>query len=336
MKKILLALLPLALVGCNSSSDSDTSSTTTPPKPTPPPAPSLDVTIYSSIENCSTAADVPNCAFEKGIYVLKVDSTVTDEQQQRVIAQATNFATWASDSVKQQLNHKTFVIGIMMTEPNGPSEEAEFVVTLSQAKQIVDGVELVYTNIDGTDETERATTYQKLMQLFDYYGDDNQSHLLGQGLNSAYSSFKSLLQHQDLAASTLNVEALRFDECPYGNGQLSTTASERALGTDTPCVTEDDEEPAPNGQVDEIHEISGVNLNPGALLGLMYEYKVNPTISEGGGELFGSKGGEFQNIGQVGSGELDGNVEAMFNSWANPAFAPLNIYLDTYFLANKK
>lgn len=327
MKQLLLALLPLALAGCNSSSDSNTPPTTT------------TVKVFSEIDNCSTAADVPNCAFEKGIYVLKVGSTITDEQHQRVITQATNFSNWASEDVKQQLNQKTLVIGVIETEPseeNEDSTEVQFVVTLSQDKKIADGVELVYTNIEGVDETQRATTYQKLMQLFDYYVDDNKSHHLGQSLETAYSSFKQLLVDQDAAAQVINAEALRFDECPYGNGQLSLIASERALGTDTPCATEDGEDPAPNGKVDDIHAISGVNMNPGALLGLMYEYKVNPAISEGGGELIGSKDSKFKAIGQVGSGTLDGSANDMFISWANPAFAPLNTYLETYFLANKK
>ena len=336
MKQLLLALLPLALAGCNSSSDSNTTPTT-PTTPTPPPTtPTTTVKVFSSIDNCSTAAEVPHCAFEKGIYVLKVGSTITDEHHQRVITQATNYTNWASEAVKQQLNQKTLVIGIMESEPTEESPEAEFVITLSQDKKIADGVELVYTNIEGVDETQRATTYQKLMQLFDYYVDDNKSHHLGQGLETAYSSFKQLLVDQDAAAKVINAEALRFDECPYGNGQLSLIASERALGTDTPCATEDGEDPAPNGKVDDIHAISGVNMNPGALLGLMYEYKVNPAISEGGGELYGSKDSKFKAIGQVGSGTLDGSANDMFISWANPAFAPLNTYLETYFLANKK
>ena len=268
--------------------------------------------------------------------MLKVGSMITDEHHQRVITQATNYTNWASEAVKQQLNQKTLVIGIMESEPTEESQEAEFVISLSQDKKIADGVELVYTNIEGVDETQRATTYQKLMQLFDYYVDDNQSHHLGQGLNTAYSSFKQLLVHQDAAADVINAEALRFDECPYGNGQLSPIASERALGTETPCMTEEDEDPAPNGRVDEIHAISGVNMNPGALLGLMYEYKVNPAISEGGGELYGSKGSKFKAIGQVGSGTLDGSASDRFTSWANPAFAPLNTYLETHFLVNKK
>ena len=268
--------------------------------------------------------------------MLKVGSTITDEHHQRVITQATNYTNWASEAVKQQLNQKTLVIGIMESEPTEESPEAEFVITLSQDKKIADGVELVYTNIEGVDETQRATTYQKLMQLFDYYVDDNQNHHLGQGLDAAYLGFKQLLVIQGSAANLIDAEALRFDECPYGNGQLSLIASERALGTDTPCATEDGEDPAPNGKVDDIHAISGVNMNPGALLGLMYEYKVNPAISEGGGELIGSKGSTFKAIGQVGSGTLDSNPSDMFISWANPAFAPLNTYLETYFLANKK
>lgn len=267
MKQLLLALLPLALAGCNSSSDSNTTPTT-PTTPTPPPTtPTTTVKVFSSIDNCSTAAEVPHCAFEKGIYVLKVGSTITDEHHQRVITQATNYTNWASEAVKQQLNQKTLVIGIMESEPTEESPEAEFVITLSQDKKIADGVELVYTNIEGVDETQRATTYQKLMQLFDYYVDDNKSHHLGQGLETAYSSFKQLLVDQDAAAQVINAEALRFDECPYGNGQLSTTASERALGTDTPCATEDDEDPAPNGKVDDIHAISGVNMNQARYLG---------------------------------------------------------------------
>ncbi|KIE19592.1 hypothetical protein SE23_16405 [Vibrio sinaloensis] len=334
MNRLLLAILPLVITGCNNSS-SNGSNTTTKPS-TKPTTQTTVVKVFPSVENCSTAADVPNCALEKGVYVLKTGSTVTDEQHQRVITQAKNFVNWASEPVRQQLNQKTLVIGIMKDQPDVEAGEGQFVIALSQAKKIADGVELVYTNIDGSDETQGSTTYQKLMQLFDYYVDENQNHALGQGLNNAYSSFKQLLITQDSEAKLNNHEALRFDECPYGNGQLSTSKNDRALGTETPCKPEEGEDLAPNGVEDPIHAISGVNMNPGSLLGLMYEYKVDPKINEGGGELSGSKGNEFKNIGNIGSGKLDGNSHEMFISWANPAFAPLNIYLDTYFFANKK
>ncbi|MGR5389325.1 histidine ammonia-lyase [Vibrio crassostreae] len=333
MKSIFLTLLALTLAGCNSSSGSKSSTSTSPT----PATPSSLVTVYSSVENCSTAADVPNCAFEKGIYVLKADSSITDEQHQRVVTQAKNFTIWASEDVQKQLNKKTLIIGIMANEPDGSTAADQFIITLSQAKQIVDGVELVYTAIEGKDETKKATTYQKLMQLFDYYVDDNQNNVLGSELSDSYDAFKVVLLLQDGLASTAGMESLRFNECNYGNGQLST---HRALGTPNPCTddgstTDDDGNDISNGTVDPIHEDTNANLNPGSLLGLMYEYRVSPKLSEGGGELIGSAGTKFKVAGEVASGDLDSDPASVFISWANPAFMPLNDYLNKYFFANK-
>ena len=331
MKPIFLALLTLAVAGCNGSSSGNSSTSTSSAKPK-----SL-VTVYSSVDNCSTAADVPNCSFEKGIYVLKANSTVTDEQHQRVISQVKNFTTWASEDVQKQLNKKSLIIGVMETEPDGSTAADQFVIALSQAKQIVDGVELVYTALGGKDETKKSTTYQKLMQLFDYYVDDNQNNLLGSDLSDAYDTFRVVLTVQDGLAAVAGMESLHFNECNYGNGQLT---AQRALGTPNPCTeggktTDDDGNDISNGKIDPIHEDTNVNLNPGSLLGLIYEYKVSPKLSEGGGELIGSKGTKFKIAGEIGSGNLDSDPASVFVSWANPAFMPLNNYLETHFFANK-
>ncbi len=247
MKSIFLTLLALTLAGCNSSSGSKSSTSTSPT----PATPSSLVTVYSSIENCSTAADVPNCAFEKGIYVLKADSSITDEQHQRVVTQAKNFTIWASEDVQKQLNKKTLIIGIMANEPDGSTAADQFIITLSQAKQIVDGVELVYTALGRKDETKKSTTYQKLMQLFDYYVDDNQNNLLGSDLSDAYDTFRVVLTVQDGLAAIAGMESLHFNECNYGNGQLT---AQRALGTPNPCTeggktTDDDGNDISNGRL---------------------------------------------------------------------------------------
>ncbi|MCW1889703.1 hypothetical protein OK016_10610 [Vibrio chagasii] len=48
------------------------------------------------------------------------------------------------EDVQKQLNKKSLIIGVMETEPDGSTAADQFVIALSQAKQIVDGVELVY------------------------------------------------------------------------------------------------------------------------------------------------------------------------------------------------
>ena len=333
MKPIFLALLTLAVAGCNGSSSSNSSTSTS----TSSAKPKSLVTVYSSVDNCSTAADVPNCSFEKGIYVLKANSIVTDVQHQRVISQVKNFTTWASEDVQKQLNKKSLIIGVMETEPDGSTAADQFVIALSQAKDIVDGVELVYTDLSGQDETKKPRTYQKLMQLFDYYVDDNQNNQLGSDLSNAYDAFRSALAHQDGVAAVAGMESLHFNECNYGNGKLTT---QRVLGTPNPCIedgktTDDDGNDISNGKIDPIHGGTNLNLNPGSLLGLIYEYKVSPKLSEGASELVGSKGTNFKIAGEIGSGKLDSDPSSVYVSWANPAFIPLSNYLEKYFFTNK-
>ncbi|MCW1889702.1 hypothetical protein OK016_10605 [Vibrio chagasii] len=83
------------------------------------------------------------------------------------------------------------------------------------------------------------------------------------------------------------MESLHFNECNYGKWPLT---AQRALGPPNPCTeggktTDDDGNDISNGKIEFIHEDTNANLNPGSLLGLIYEYKVSPKLSEGGGEL---------------------------------------------------
>ncbi|MBD1557400.1 histidine ammonia-lyase [Vibrio sp. S9_S30] len=287
------------------------------------------VQVYSEINHCQAAADIPNCDFEKGIYVLAIDPTVTKEQHQRAVKQAENFVRWANHDVHQSFNNKTIVIGILTTKPTHASHQHPFAIALASATQQIQALEWLYTQ-SGKDETLQLTTYQKLMQVFDYYVDGNGHTLVGSELNDAYHDFKIKLNIYQQTAAQQNFEALHLNECLYGNGQLN---ADRALGTPTPCKKEGTIHSG--GIVDTLHEKTHSNLNAGVLLGLLYEYKVDSTKNAGGGELIGSQGSPFINKGDIVSGLYPQDGPNMYLTWANPAFKPLNDYLDTYFFANK-
>ncbi|WP_394135430.1 histidine ammonia-lyase [Aliivibrio fischeri] len=320
LKPICIALgLSLTLVGCKE----DSSSTS---KPTPS---ATKVNVYSSIDNCATAADVPNCHFENGVYILKMGN-VTDIQQQAVITQVNNFLTWAHDDVRKQFSQKRVIVGITETEPDGSGLHDDFIMALADNLNNgnnIDAIELVYSalNDGGTviDETTQETTYQKLMQMFDYYVDGNLNTQVGAELLASYEGFKFILNTMPTT--------IRFDECNYGNGQLSTDPNQRIKGTPSDCGT-DDGDPVPNGKLDPVHELPS-NLNPGALLGTIYEYKVKPSNQKSAGEIT-TTSGTFTAAGDVASDDV--NSVGYPNNWANGAFTPLNDYLETYFFVNKK
>ncbi|BDU35774.1 histidine ammonia-lyase [Vibrio nigripulchritudo] len=324
-KKILFlpVVMSLLLQGCKIEDASESNLT---PSQTNTPS---GVNVYSSIDHCSKVDDIPNCTFQKGIYVLAIAPSITTEQHQRVIKQVENFVKWSHKDVHERFNNKTVVIGVMATEPTGQSQEDKFAFALSQATSQVHGLELVFTN-KGKDETLSLTTYQKLMQVFDYYVDGNSNTLIGSELNDAYQNFKTKLTTYKRTADQQSFEALFFNECNYGNGQLKV---DRALGTPTPCIKNGT--PHIGGVVDHIHGKTQVNLNPGALLGLMYEYKLDPGNNEGGGELVGNLGTTFINQGNIASGFYPDDGSKMYVTWANPAFRPLNQYLNKYFFINK-
>jgi hypothetical protein len=318
IKSIYIALvLSLALVGCKKDSDNNS---------TPAPTPSATkVNVYSSIDNCATAADVPNCHFENGVYVLKMGN-VSDVQQQAVITRVNNFLTWAHDDVRKQFSQKRVIIGITETEPNGNGSHDDFIMELADNLNNAnnfDAIELVYSALpDGgsiVDETTQETTYQKLMQVFDYYVDDNLNTQVGAELFASYEGFKVIL-------NTIPT-SIRFDECNYGNGQLSTNPNQRIKGTPADCGF-DDGNHVPNGKLDLVHQLSS-NLNPGALLGTIYEYKVKPSNQKSAGEIT-TDSGVFSATGDVASGGYTRN------NWTNASFTPLNDYLETYFFVNKK
>lgn len=325
LKPICIALgLSLTLAGCQK----DSSSTS---KPTPS---ATKVNVYSSIDNCATAADVPNCHFENGVYVLKMGN-VSDVQQQAVITQVNNFLTWAHDDVRKQFSQKRVIIGITETEPDGNGSHDDFIMELADNLNNAnnfDAIELVYSALpEGggiVDETTQETTYQKLMQVFDYYVDGNSNTQVGADLLASYEGFKFILNTMPTT--------IRFDECNYGNGQLSTDPSQRIKGTPADCGLEDDSdpdsEPVPNGKLDPVHQLPS-NLNPGALLGTIYEYKAKPSAQKSAGEIT-TTSGSFTAAGDVASDDI--SSAGYPNNWANGAFTPLNDYLETYFFVNKK
>ncbi|OZS45371.1 hypothetical protein [Photobacterium sanguinicancri] len=319
-----------ALSGCGGANDSNNNNPT-PTKPT-----TTKVNVYSSVENCSVKADVPNCHFEKGIYILKVNKATTDAQQQRVIQRVKNMMEWAHDEVRKQFANKRTVIGIVEGEAqlNGPL--GEFVLALNSQKVkglTIEGIELIYTN-QGKDETLYPTTYQKMMQVYDYYIDGNSNSAVGSELTSAYGEFKRILKAKKSEAGA--AEYLTFNECNYGNQQLG---ADRAVDTPSKCILSHPDDPAKpsiddegndiaNGKPDMVHTVK-LNLNPGALLGTVYEYKVEPGKNTPAGELKGSKGAAFTNSGKLGEGK------ATDVSWASPAFKPLNDFMDKWFFVNK-
>lgn len=318
LKSICIALsLSLALVGCKEDSDSNSA---------PTPTPSITkVNVYSSVDNCATAADVPNCHFESGVYVLKMGN-VSDVQQKAVITQVNNFLTWAHDDVRKQFSQKRVIIGITEQEPDGNGSHDDFIMELADNLNNAnnfDAIELVYSALpDGggiVDETTQETTYQKLMQVFDYYVDENLNTQVGADLLTSYEGFKFIL-------NTMST-TIRFDECNYGNGQLSTVPSQRIKGTPADCGI-DDGDPVPNGKLDPVHQLHS-NLNPGALLGTIYEYKANPSAQKSAGEIT-TTSGSFTATGDVATGDYTPT------NWTNAAFTPLNDYLETYFFVNKK
>lgn len=297
------------------------------------------VKVFDTVANCKNKADVPSCHFDNGVYVIKLGNNVTDAQQQRVMERVKNMMQWAHQDVRDQFAAKRIIIGLLENESAITGTTGEFIIELNDQKgTIIDGIELIYIDNEGKDETLSSTTYQKLMQLYDYYVDGNANTATGTALGVAYGSFKDALLQTKVAAELQSLAYLKYDECNYGNGQLSTVASERALGTPTPCIdSEDSSNIIANGKPDETHSLA-VNLNPGALLGTVYEYQVEADKNTAAGELSGSSHSKFIDAGKLGSGVADGLTDQskLFVSWANPAFLPFKQYLDTYFFVNKK
>lgn len=320
----------ITLAGCGSDSGSQATLSTQ----------QTTVQVFDAVANCNSKADVPNCHFDKGVYVIKLSNNVTDEQQQRVIKRVGNMMQWAHQDVRDQFSAKRIVIGLIEDEDALMGPTGEFVIELNDNKgTIIDGIELVYTSIGGEDETLSPTTYQKMMQLYDYYVDGNGNTVTGTALDVAYGSFKDELLQSKTAADSMGIAYLQYDECNYGNQELT---NDRALGTPNPCMedgssTDDEGNDISNGKPDQIHSLA-INLNPGALLGTVYEYQVEADKNTAAGELLGSDGSDFTDAGKLGSGVADGLTDQskLFVSWANPAFLPFKQYLDTYFFANKK
>jgi len=314
IKSVLLSFIVIALIGCESENSSGSTPVLT------------NVNVYTSVDNCSVAVDVPNCHFDNGIYVLKIDSAVTAAQQERVRVQIVDFMKKASDDVRKLFNQKRVIIGLLEDDP-GPSSDSvadAFVLKLADSMneknstpKVLDAIELVYTNLDEKDETLKLTTYQKLIQLFDYYVDGNNNSSAGTELQAAFDAFKLLLSTQ---ASVAPSEYLIHNPCNYGNGQL----------VGHPCLTDpnydSDGDPDGKGNRDTTHILSA-DLNPGAMMGITYEYMRDPSKVEIG-EVKGSNGTAFSNTGTIGTG----NSDAI--DWSNPAFKPLADYVNKWFLVN--
>jgi hypothetical protein len=279
-----------------------------------------EVSLYTTMPSCSDS-DVHNCDFDKGVYVVALNS-VSIEQSRRVETQVRDFLVNISDDAKQLFSQKTLLIGVIEDAPEGDDTDTnddELVLSLAEDVQdggvnVIDGVELVYTS-NGVDETTQLTSYQKMIQLFDYYVDGNENHNAGSELSSAYNDF--LFKSQSTSVN--------YNECNYGNGALSSGS----------CPANEDDG-GTQGELDPIHTVG--NLNAGALVGSLYEYVVNPGLNEVPDELepyCESNCGtdtatlvEFSNSGVVASGSLSNN------DWSNPAFKPLMDYIEKWLLPN--
>lgn len=289
----------------------------------------VDVNIKTSIENCSSKVDVANCHFENAIYILKLDAAVSDEQQQRVKVQVSDFISGSHNEVRRLFANKRLVIGLVEGEPDPSNLSAndEFILALADSMnqangmaKVLDGIELVYTNLaddDGKgnviyiDETKKLAAYQKLIQLFDYYVDENNNSRAGAELEAAYNQFLLILDRQSTQGYA---EHLVHDPCNYGNGQLPLNS----------CTVDPDDDPDGSGTRDPIHVLES-NLNMGAIIGMSHDY-MKDSSKNTTGELEGSNGTRFKNSGVIG----DGNPDSI--DWSNPAFKPLADYINKWFL----
>lgn len=319
-KRHLSLVLPLmmTLTACD-----DDSSTNT--KPT-----STNAQVYSKLDcyqksygvNITQSVDVANCAFEDGVYVLPMN-TATQKQHETVVKQIADFLHMASDEVNQRFANRTVVIGVTSGEPNGKTLDEEFIFELSDfadSSSTLEGIELIYTDIGGKDETLTTTAYQKMMQLFDYYIDGDDNHQLGMKLKNAYDDHLALINFDS---------SLYYNECNYGNGYVTTP---RVKGTAADC----DEDPSDsvdesNGKLDEIHDIKA-NLNPGASFGVVYEYmltgKYKTSAEWRSGPLDTQKLEATSGL-DVGTGAND------VPNFSNSAFVPIAKYLNENFFVNK-
>lgn len=320
--KVSALTLLATLAGCGSE---ETNNPTTPSTSN-----TVKTQIYTSIANCTSEADVPHCQFDKGVYVLQFGPNVSQAQLSRVKSQVEQFLTRAHADVRKQFNQRSIVIGVIADEPTNGAQHEKLILKLAQniytSSPVLNGIELVYTDISGTDETLTTTAQQKMMQLFDYYVDGDSNTQVGAELTLAYSGFKHLINNK-MGTGSLALGYLKYDECNYGNGQLVN--GDVIDGTDL-SACKDDGGAQVNGKEDPIHTVSK-NLNPGALLGAMYEYKANPASGKFPGELK-DPNPKFTGTGDLASGELT-SVDYPFN-WANPAFTPLNDYLNKWFFVN--
>ncbi|MFM2587805.1 histidine ammonia-lyase [Vibrio sp. TBV020] len=311
-------VLPLiiTLTACD-----DGSSTNAKPNP-------VNAQVYSKLD-CyeksygtviSQRVDVANCAFEDGVYVLPMN-TATQKQHETVIKQVEDFLHMASSDVNQRFSNRTIVIGVTTGEPSGSTLDEEFILDLSRFadnSSTLEGIELVYTDIGGTDETLTTTAYQKMMQLFDYYIDGDDNHALGMKLKNAYDDHISLINYDS---------SLYYNECNYGNGYVTTP---RVKGTAVDC----DEDPSDsvdesNGKLDEIHDIKA-NLNPGAGFGVVYEYMLTGKFKTSA-EWTSAPSTPLESTDglKVGSGANNAS------NFSNSAFVPVAKYLNENFFVNE-
>ena len=254
MKIILFMLAMCLLLRCSNLNNVKSNET----NETNETCPEINITTGSGTEKRS------------GITIVK-KGTVTTEDEARVLAQVKSFAQKASCESKKLFAAKKIIIGIVDHE-----EHSEVLGFFANRKTNgYDGLELIYTDPNGDgngtgqtadNETFKTTTYEKLMQVFAYY--------------VATSSITSELKaaYDDIKKHT----GINYDNCAaYANAvQSPPCPQDRDNASDGPGPDED-------WTRDEVHP-AGIDLNPGAVLGKIYEYKIDPENWAPPGEFRGT------------------------------------------------
>jgi hypothetical protein len=162
----------------------------------------------------------------------------------KIFAQVQDFLSNSTQEVKNLFGKKSLVIGI--TE-NDSSEDMPYFESLKMSGY---AIELIYTD---NGEEDGLTTYQKLMQLWDYYVD---TPALDAELKAAYDPWikgDCAIEYDPCAAYGNKVNGCKVDEDP----------------------TDPDYDPDPEGGTRDIIHPAGMDLNSGAVLGILYETTVD-------------------------------------------------------------
>ena len=200
--------------------------------------------------SCSISIAVGSGTEKKaGITVVK-RGNATEGEANKVKDQITQLMKGTSCRVKDLFANKKIIIGVLDNESH---DDLESFFAKRKATGY-DGVEIIYTDPagDGNDsgntrdnETNTNTFCQKIMQIFDYYVADKE---LDEELTEAYLDIK-------------NSTGVDYNNCEaYGNAAQNPPCPQDSKGAER----------------DEAHP-ANIDLNPGAVLGKMCEYELDPS-----------------------------------------------------------